>query len=158
MKIRIPFDMTEDYFKEINAKWNSAKNVSLEIPLNLTPEVSNKLIKFLLKMLPCDLASTILADLVDREETPIKLLESNFEYFDTGLQVSICTRKNLSRCLINKCLSSLDSDVIEHIVFHKAITITDCENLLKTETGIKCEVTIRRAIDYKSAHESMGSG
>lgn len=149
MKIRIPFDMTEDYFKEITAKWISANNASLEIPLNLTPEVSNKLIKFLLNMLPNDLASTILTDLMDREETPMGLLESNFEYFDTGLQVAICTRKNLSGELISKCLSSLNSDVIEHIVFDNAVSITDCENLLNTEIGTKCEVTIRRAIEYK---------
>lgn len=96
MKIIIPVDMTEDSFKVLSIKWSSAKSASLEIPLNLSTEVSNKLILFLLKMLPNDLASTILADLVEREETPISLLESNFEFFDTGLQESICNRKTLN--------------------------------------------------------------
>jgi len=153
--IMIPAKLSGSDFVALRVAWNVAQDASIVLPLQLSLDEITDLVRFLGKQLPDDFASTVLADLVERPETPINLLESLFESADIGLQVAICIRTDLSGYLLEKCLSSTVPDVIEHIVFNKAISISDCERLLTTPPGRAAENAIRRAIEIKRSPDRM---
>lgn len=148
--IKVPQKLTTPAFIRLRATWLSAQNATLSYPAHISLEEVISLIKILAAQLPDEFASVVLADLVENPETPIRLVENYFESVDIGVQVAIACRPDISKATLKKCLKSENPEVIEHIVFNKTVSISDCERLLITQPNIAAKSVIRRAIQQKS--------
>lgn len=129
--------------------WNSADNATYSIPNDLSIDEIRGYYSVFMSKLPNVFAFIILEEIAELENTPWDLLESLFEKGDTGCMVSICCRPDLPDNMLKKCLSSSNTDVLEHIVFHKKVSITDCEALLLRPLEDYVVETIQRAISQK---------
>jgi hypothetical protein len=94
--------------------WDENNNVSLVMPEKLSENEIRDLFAFLFSDLPNEFAFSVLSNLAEMKNTPMDLLEALFDRGDTGCNVTICLRSDLSGNLIERCQSSLDPEVREH--------------------------------------------
>ncbi len=129
--------------------WSESDDVRYELPDNLSREEIASYFSTLMPLLPDDFANSVLADLAEHPNTDPSWLENLFELGDTGCKVGICLRADLSRELLDRCLRETSTDLLEHVVFNDAVTISECEELLKTTEGKQVRSVIERAIEQK---------
>lgn len=119
--MRIPRHFTPKVFKQQKRIWDSRRrNVNINIPEDLSETEVEQLFEFLLSTLPNDFAFWVLEDIAESNDVPMSLLERLFDYGDTGCNVTICLKDNLSPELLSKCALSEDVNVTEHFLAKQA--------------------------------------
>ena len=129
--------------------WNSSDYATYSIPEDLSVDEIYGYFAVFMSKLPNTFAFTILEEIAELENTPCDLLEQLFETGNTDCMVAICCRSDLSDKILKKCLSSSNTDVLEHVVFQKHVSISDCEALLQRPLEKYTAETIQRAISQK---------
>jgi hypothetical protein len=116
--ILVPKELDIDEFSKLEQIWHSEEyeNMSIILPENLSDVEAEQLFRFLLSVLPNELAFSLLADLAEGWNVSTSLLSELFSYGDTGCNVTICLRDNLNQELMSKCISSEDDNVKEHFL------------------------------------------
>jgi hypothetical protein len=118
--MRIPRYFTPKVFKQQKRICDSRRNVSITIPEDLSEIEVEQLFEFLLPTLPNRFAFWVLGDIAESYDVPMPLLERLFDYGDTGCNVTICLKDDLSQELLSKCALSEDDDVTEHFLARQA--------------------------------------
>lgn len=108
--------LDKSQFEKLEKIWNAQENVNLIFPENLSAADVEHIFGLLLPTLPNDFSFCILGNLAEGKNVSTSLLARLFDFGDTGCNVSICLRDNLSEEIMERCKNSDDDDVREHFL------------------------------------------
>ena len=114
--VSIPRELTENEFRKLNLIWDANRKVSVQIPEDLSDADVVRMFKLLLLTLPNEFAFCVLENLAEREKISMDLLSILFDHGETGCNVTICLRDDLSKDIIERCRSSNIEEVREHFL------------------------------------------
>ena len=115
--VSIPRELTENEFRKLNLIWDANRNVSVQIPEDLSEADVVRIFRLLLSGLPNEFAFCVLENLAEREKISMDLLSILFDQGDTGCNVAICLRDDLSKDIVERCRSSNIEEVREHFLW-----------------------------------------
>ncbi len=148
--IRIPRRIADEAILEAwQATWDNASSIRMELPEKLSEDEIRHLHGVFAKHRPKVVAFEGLFALAEHPDTPADILRSIYENGDTACQVAVCTRPDIPRPLVERCLGSTNADVLEHVVFSELVSIEDCQVLMASERGRRVWSYIERAVAIK---------
>lgn len=148
--IKINRDIDGKELAELSKRWNAFDDVQIELPEDLSAADIKYITKICTENFADALAMAILSYVVDLNETPNNVLQEIYEKGDVGIKTAICLRDDIPNDLLNNCLESSEPNIIEHVVFNKAVSIEKCERLLAKTKEKFVRDAIVRAISIKN--------
>jgi hypothetical protein len=119
--IKLPVNLTDQQFQKLSHEWDRAREAEIILPRKMNDSERDALIRFLLSKIPSDLALGALCDLAEWPGVPAELLTRLFDHGDTGCNVAVCLRDELSPALQERCRNSPDTEVREHFLARQAV-------------------------------------